>query len=186
MSPSQHLIISWVLSNLNYQKRRDRIMTTLCGVAPDLDALGLIVDKIRGDETYHYYMTWHRTFGHNVLTMFLFAAAAFFVCDRKWRPALISIVIYLTHIFFDLAGSAGPDGSIWPISPFWPFSSHEFQFDWQWALNDWKNVVIAAVFIAAMIAIAFKKNRTVFELISVQFDHKCVRALNHIFRRKTD
>jgi hypothetical protein len=39
MTPQSHLVISGVLSNLNCGKRKDRIVTTVCGVIPDIDGL---------------------------------------------------------------------------------------------------------------------------------------------------
>jgi hypothetical protein len=83
MAPQQHLVLSWVLSNLNYDKRRDRIVATLCGVIPDIDGLGVIIDKITGDGAYYYYFAWHHKSGHNLLGVIVIGLIAYFICGKK-------------------------------------------------------------------------------------------------------
>jgi hypothetical protein len=167
MAPQQHLVLSWVLSNLNYEKRRDRIVATICGVIPDVDGLGIIIDKILGDGSYYYYFLWH------------------LICRRKLLPTLVATLTYITHLFFDFVGSGGPDGEIWPMYPFWPFSKYEMSVSWQWSLNDWKNTVIAAVFILIMIIIAAKKNRSCIEVVSSRLDRYCIDTARHLFKRES-
>ena len=99
MVPQQHLVISWVLSNLNYERKRDRIVTTLCGIFPDVDGLGLIIDKITGEQGYSRYFLWHRTFGHNLFTLLAAIVITFLLCKRKVRPAVVAAIIYIVHIF---------------------------------------------------------------------------------------
>jgi inner membrane protein len=186
MVPQQHLVISWVLSNFNYESRRDRIVTTLCGVLPDVDGLGFVLDKINGDQSFSHYIQWHRTFGHNIFTFLSIAVITFFLCKRKLRPVLVALMIFSVHMFFDLVGSAGPEGSIWPLYPFWPVNDYEFSVPWQWALNDWKNIAITAVFIVLMLVMAVKKRRSFLEIISTRLDLYCINHLEHIFKRKAD
>jgi len=185
MAPQQHLVLSWVLSNLNYDKRRDRIVTTICGIIPDVDGLGVIVDKILGDGSYNYYFLWHHKAGHNILGLLVIGIITYFICKRRILPVFVGIITYLTHIFFDLIGSGGPDGSIWPMSPFWPFSQYEISISWQWSLNDWKNTLITAIFIVIMIVIACKKKRSFLEVFSQRFDRYCINAVKSIIKRKS-
>ena len=184
MAPQQHLVISWVLSNLNYERKRDRIITTLCGIFPDIDGLGVIMDEISGDQSYSHYLLWHRTFGHNLLAVLVAAIITFFLCKRKVMPAIIAAITYLVHIFFDLTGSAGPDGSIWPIYPLWPFSGHRVAVTWQWALNSWQNTAITAIFIFIMFAIAAKKRRSLLEIFSTRLDRYCISVFERLLARK--
>ena len=180
MAPQQHLILSWVLANLNYERRRDRIITTLCGIIPDFDGLGLILDKITRNGAYDYYYAWHRTAGHNFFTGIILALAVYFICGRKFLPAIIAIITYCVHLFCDLAGSAGPDGSIWPIRLFWPFSQHETFVRWQWGLNSWQNILITAIFVMIMLTIAAKKNRSFLEIFSERIDKYCINLIKRI------
>lgn len=184
MAPQQHLLISWVLSNLNYDKRRDRIVTTICGVIADLDGLGVIIDEISGDGSYHYYFSWHRKFGHNIFALLAIGTITYFICKRKILPALVAAVTYLTHIFFDLIGSGGPDGSIWEMWPLWPLSQYEIAISWQWPLNDWKNTLIAAIFIVIMIIIASKKKRSLLEIFSRKLDRYCINVVEGVFKKR--
>lgn len=184
MAPQQHLIISWVLSNLNYENKRDRIVATLCGIFPDFDGLGLIIDKITGDQGYPYYFSWHRKFGHSLFILPAVIIIAFLICGRRIKPAAVAALTFIIHIFFDVTGSAGPDGSIWPIYLFWPFSDYEASVPWQWPLNDWKNSAITAVFIFMMIAIVIKKRRSFLELFSTRFDFHCIGVFERLFGKK--
>jgi membrane-bound metal-dependent hydrolase YbcI (DUF457 family) len=185
MVPQQHLVLSWVLSNLGYDKRRDRIVATICGVVPDIDGLGIIVDKIRGDGTYNYYFLWHHKAGHNILFFFILMIITYFICKRKILPVFVGAIAFLTHIFLDLAGSGGPDGSIWALWPLWPFSEYRVSVSWQWSLNDWRNTLIAAVFIVIMIIIGSKKNRSVLEVFSQRLDKYCINVVKGIFKIKS-
>ncbi len=186
MAPQQHLVISWVLSNLNYEKKRDRIVATLCGIFPDIDGLGLLIDKITGDQGYSYYFLWHRKFGHSLFILPAVIIIAFVVCKRKIRPAVVAAMAFIVHLLLDLAGSAGPDGSIWPIYPFWPFSDYEASVSWQWPLNDWKNIAITAVFIFIMIAIAIKRRRSLLEIFSTRLDLHCISVFERIFGKRQE
>ncbi|MGD9109390.1 MAG: metal-dependent hydrolase [Phycisphaerales bacterium] len=184
MAPQQHLVMSWVLSNLGYESRRDRIVITLCGIIPDIDGAGIVIDKITGDELYSNYLLWHRTFGHNIFTFLALIAATFFICGRKIRPCLVTAVVLFFHFLTDIVGSAGPDSDIWPLYPFWPISNYELSVPWQWALNDWKNVAITAMCVLIMIIIAAKKRRSLLEIVSVRADHYCIDLIKNILYKK--
>lgn len=185
MTPQSHLVISWVLSNLNCDKRKDRIVTTVCGVIPDIDGLGLIVVKIFGVEKYYWLELLHHKVGHNIFGVIVIGLIAYCVCERRILPAIIAIIAYLTHIFCDLMGSAASDGGIWPIYFFWPFSLHETTISWQWPLQDWKNVLITAIFIVTMIMITSNKKRSFLEMFSPRFDKHCIDVVEGISKRKT-
>lgn len=185
MAPQQHLVLSWVLSNLNWTSRRDRIVATICGLIPDIDGLGLIIDKIAGDGSYNYYFLWHRKAGHSLLGVVVMGLIAYFICSRKIFPATVAVMAYLIHLFCDLIGSAGPDGSIWSIYFYWPFSDREAAVSWQWALNSWQNTLITAIFIIIVLIIAAKKKRSFLELFSKRLDEYCINTIERVIKRKT-
>ena len=110
--------------------------------------------------------------------------AAYLICQRKVLPACIAGLVYLVHMFLDLAGSAGPDGSIWTIYPFWPFSRYEVGVDWQWPLNSWQNTLITAVFLVITIIIAAKKKRTFLEIFSTRLDRYCIGVFERLLGKK--
>lgn len=184
MAPQQHLVISWVLSNLNRDIRRDRIFCTLCGVVADIDGLGIIIDAIRGDKLHTCYCTWHHLVTHNILTLLIIGTLAYFVCSRKILPVVIAIVTYLTHLLFDLVGSGCADGTTWPMWPFWPFSRYEIDLSWQWPLNDYKNVLITAIFVVIMLVIAAKNKRSLLEVVSPKLDRYCIDVIERLLRRE--
>ncbi|MHC4215459.1 MAG: metal-dependent hydrolase [Planctomycetota bacterium] len=184
MVPQQHFVISWVLSNLNYENRRDRIVTTICGIIPDLDGLGFIIDKAVGNGLYEYYAAFHHKACHNILALFIVAIAAFLICKRKLWPAFVSAFVYLVHLALDFVGSGYEEGYTWPIYPFWPFSDYELNLTWQWPLTNWKNTAIAAVFLLAVIYIAVKKRRTFLEVFSKRLDMYCIKLLEKLIHRK--
>jgi len=179
------MVISWVLSNLNYDKRRDRIVATICGVIPDIDGLGGIIDDIKGDGSYYYYLSWHHKAGHNLFGVVFVGLIAYFICGRKILPAMVSMTAYLIHLFCDLIGSGGPDGSLWPISFLWPISESEMIVSWQWALNSWQNTLIAGIFMIIMIIIAGKKRRSFLEVFSPRMDNYCINLIEKIFKRRS-
>ena len=182
MVPQQHLIVSWVLSNLNYNNRRDRVVTTIAGVIPDVDGLGLVVDKVIGDGFGTYYFQFHHIVAHNVIGLFAIATAAYFICSRKVLPAVVAAVAYYVRLFLDLAGSGAPD-DIWPVYFFWPFSYREFSVGWQWPLNGWQNITITAAFMAIMVWIIVKYKRSVFEIFSAKFDRYWIGIAERLLQK---
>ena len=44
MSPITHLLASWTLADISGLRRRDATLATWCGVLPDADGLGVLID----------------------------------------------------------------------------------------------------------------------------------------------
>ncbi len=85
MAPGAHLLISWLATVEVFKERRERALVTLCGVAPDLDGAGLVVDLITG--TTSYYVKYHHYLGHSIISaVFL---ATFATCFAKSQKALV-------------------------------------------------------------------------------------------------
>ena len=141
MHVGSHFLAGWLTSlPAEGLTPRERGAIAIAGVAPDLDGLGLLVDKVngwRGSESI-YYETWHHVLAHSVGGALLFAgvAAAFARAGKRLQVALLTFLSTHLHLLFDLLGSKGSDGSQWPIPYLAPFSQ-AWQLEWsgQWYFN---------------------------------------------------
>ena len=188
-----HALISWGVANVpRNTTRRQRILATVGGVIPDVDALGAIWDTAfgsLGDSPTLYYHDYHRVVGHTAA----FAAAALLMplvlADQGKRLATAALfaLAFHVHLVCDLVGSRGPDGAdVWGV-PYLhlPFSrSHLPSNDpvwWKWAgqweLTAWPNVAITILMLAFCCVMAVKANRTILEVLSPKLDGVVVRAL---------
>jgi inner membrane protein len=174
MQTGAHLVISWVSANVGTVSRRERIACALCGVVPDIDGLGMVVDLFAPD--LHLYETFHHKIAHNLILSLVLFAVVYAISKRAW-PACLGVAIYLTHLFFDCLGSGAPNGEIWPIYPFWPFSNYEYLPAWQWELSDIRNSMIAAVFVVVMLMIARRTGRSPIEIVSRRLDGFVIKTI---------
>jgi hypothetical protein len=175
-----HAIVSWDLAAVTNRQKKDRITVTLAGVLPDLDGFGA-VPEILSRGSIPWFSAYHHTFGHNLAFGLLYAIVAFFVCGRRVRPALFSLLIFHVHLACDLVGSAGPDGSVWAIPYFFPFSEWELSWEGQWALNAWPNIAITLAGLGFMFWYAWRNGISLLELISRRADDAFVEALRRRF-----
>jgi membrane-bound metal-dependent hydrolase YbcI (DUF457 family) len=137
MNLETHLLASWVVGAKATDNARDCRLVALAGIFPDADGLGLLLDAVNrafgGKKTlyyehYHHYLL-HGLFGAIVITMLVTSFAR-----RKWRVALLSMLVVHLHVLCDLVGSRGPDRvDLWPIFYFGPFSKETM---WLWRLNE--------------------------------------------------
>ncbi|MEO6066973.1 MAG: metal-dependent hydrolase [Gemmatimonadales bacterium] len=156
------------------------------GVAPDLDGLPLLVDKIGallGRETF-YYERWHHVLAHNLGAALVFSAvvAALARHGHRAKVALFAFLSVHLHLFFDLIGSKGADGSHWPIPYLSPFSQ-VWQVEWrgQWMFNSWQNTTILAALLVLTVWTAWKYGRSPVVLVSQKADEQVVAALRSRF-----
>ena len=165
---------------------RERGAIALAGVAPDLDGLGLLIDKVsqwRGNESV-YYETWHHILGHNLGAALLFSAACAAVAGQERRrvvAALAFLSVHL-HLLFDLAGSRGTDGSQWPIPYLAPFSQ-AWQLTWsgQWMFNSWQNTTVIAIVLLLTLWGSWKYGRSPVGLVSSNADAQLTATLRARF-----
>ncbi len=149
MHPITHFLASWTAGDVTLRASRDRTLVSLCGVAPDLDGLGLLVDaanKVLGRPGTWYFGQYHHAFLHGLPAAFLLPSAfALFARDRL-RTFSVGVLVVHLHYVCDLVGSRGPaPDDIWPISYLAPFSARwTFQWSGQWPLNAWPNVLLTA------------------------------------------
>lgn len=173
MSPLIHAQIGWLCS-LPLERRRDRVVVTLCSVVPDLDGAGLLVSEA-------LYAAWHHKLAHGALAAVALPAVALAVTRRPAAAALALLSFHL-HVVADLVGS-GPG---WPIFYFWPFSDVEWLPSWQWDLASWQNAVIGMAITFTALGCALRYGRTPVELFSVRADAAVVRTLRARFGGSTD
>jgi len=182
MSPTTHLLASWIIAAKTTDNPRDCRLVALAGILPDADGLGLVVDVFNNvvrhkhtDFYQNYHHVWlHGLFGAAVTTILLTCFAR-----RHLRVAWLAFLTYHLHLLCDYVGSRGPDKSdIWPIDYLAPFSQKATWFcHWQWQLFGWQNLVIsAALFIMAM-AMTLKLGHSVIGVFNRKADKIFVATL---------
>lgn len=173
MSPIVHAELSWLLAQ-SLRERRDRILVTCAGLAPDLDGLGLL----GGPELYERY---HHVLFHGYVGALCTALVCAALAHERGRVALLSLLAFHLHLLCDLAGS-GPG---WPILYFWPTSQVEWFWEGQWDLASWQNAVIALFVTLTALACALRGwRRTPVELVSQRWDAEVVRTLRRRLLRE--
>ena len=178
-----HFLAGWLVGvSQRDLTARELGAIAFAGVAPDLDGLPLLVDKIGallGRETF-YYERWHHVLAHNLGAALVFSAivAALARRGRRVRVALFAFLSVHLHLFFDLIGSKGADGSHWPIPYLSPFSqAWQLQWSGQWMFNSWQNTTIVAVLLVLTVWTAWKYGRSPVVLVSQKADEQVVAAL---------
>ncbi|MET0049352.1 MAG: metal-dependent hydrolase [Sedimenticola sp.] len=179
MSPGQHLIISWVVANGAVLDRRSRIAITAAGVIPDLDGLGIIIDRVApyfGHAT-RFYGEYHHILAHNLFAGLLISLLAAALCRRSLAVFLLSLLAFHAHLLCDIAGSKGPDGYQWPIPYLYPlFPDIQLTWSGQWLLSSPVNSLIGVGFFVVALVIARYRHVTFFELFSKRAEAAVVRA----------
>ena len=172
MNPIVHAELSW-LAGARLTERRDRLLITLAGVAPDLDGLTLLA----GEEAYG---RWHHLLTHGIVAATICAVALAAFAKQRLVVCALSFAAFHLHLLCDLAGS-GPG---WPIWYLYPFSLHETMWSGQWNLASWQNSLIGLAATLAVLWCALPLGRTAVELFSVKTDGKVVAALRARFRKR--
>lgn len=185
MSPVSHFLLSWLTANTVQLDRRERLLITCGGIAPDADGLGIIADLLTRNSSrpLQWWGEYHHLLGHNAAFGLLLAVLTFLGAKRrKVAVMLLSLAAFHLHLFCDLIGSRGPDGFQWPMPYLWPFSdAWQWTWDGQWALNAWPNLLITATALAAVLHLAWTKGRSPLELVSLRADGHIVAALRARF-----
>src|SRR5260370_27174089 len=156
MAPFTHLLASWIIAAKATDNPRDARLVTLAGVLPDLDGLGLIVDMATasaGGKGTHLYEKYHHYLLHGAAGGVALAVVLILLAHRRWRLALLSLLVFHLHLLCDLVGSRGPSPEdLWPIFYFGPFDK-EPMWVWkgQWRLDAWPNRLLSvALFVWAL------------------------------------
>jgi len=165
VNPLVHAELSW-LAGVKLAARRDRLLVTLAGLAPDLDGLSLLA----GEEGY---AKWHHVLTHGIVSAVAVSAVCAAFASQRARVAAVAFAAFHLHLLCDLAGS-GPG---WPLTYLWPFSPVEWMWDGQWNLASWQNSLIGLVATLAVLACAVPFGRTIVELLSLRADAAVVATV---------
>jgi len=169
MNPIVHAELSWLLT-LRLRERRDRVLVTLAGLAPDVDGLTLLA----GEELYARY---HHVLTHGYLAALVTMAICTALARQRLWVAGLSLAAFHLHLLCDLAGS-GPG---WPIHYYFPHSMKEWFWEGQWNLASWQNTLVGLVATLACLACALRWRRTAVELLSPRWDAEVTRTLRRRF-----
>ena len=170
MAPVAHLLLSWTSCVEFLKNRRERTIVALSGIAPDIDGLGVIIDKLTG--TTSYFLKFHHYIGHSIFAAVIFSTVACAIASSQRKTVWVfSFIVVHLHIICDVLGSKGPDGYHWPVYYLYPINS-EFQLNWrhQWELNAWPNQVIVLLLFVVTIYYAATRRITFLEIFSTRLN----------------
>jgi membrane-bound metal-dependent hydrolase YbcI (DUF457 family) len=185
MNTITHFLLSWGVANtLPNSTKRDRLIITLAGIAPDFDGFGLVAEVITRDSSHplRWWTDYHHILGHNVAAAAVVTAIAALAARSRLHTALLACLAFHVHLLCDVAGARGPDGDQWPIPYLLPFSSAvNWTWQGQWALNAWPNVMITLAAILATLLLARRRGYSPLEFISPKADQVLIETLRKRF-----
>ncbi len=184
MAPGSHLLFSWLVGANLFKARRERVLVAIAGVAPDLDGLGLIADKVSG--TTSYFFQYHHYLGHSVFSAVIIASiAAVFAKVQKLTLWCAAFFVVHLHLLCDLLGSKGPDGYQWPIYYLYPLNtSYSISWAHQWELNAWQNIVILLLLLVVSFYYAATERITFLEVFSYRLNEEAFKMYKKYCRKK--
>ena len=147
------------MAHLGRPDRETRLACLLASLAPDLDGLGLLLG---GD----FYERFHHVLLHNLLFGAVVTVVSGFWIGVRAVPLGLVAAAFLSHLIGDYFGS-GPG---WGISPYLPFSNHEYLSAHAWDLTSWQNTTITAIAIVGVLMIAARRGYTPLEFIHAGAD----------------
>ncbi|WP_323816491.1 metal-dependent hydrolase [Cellvibrio sp. NN19] len=184
MAPGTHLLFSWLVGVNIFKARRERALIAIAGVAPDLDGLGLIADKVSG--TTSYFFQYHHYLGHSVFSAIIIASiAAVFARAQKLTVWCAAFFVVHLHLLCDIACSKGPDGYQWPIYYLYPLNpSYSITWAHQWELNAWQNILIMVLLLFGSFYYASTKRITFLEVFSYRLNEEAFKMYYKYFCKK--
>jgi hypothetical protein len=167
-----HLLLGWTLATACPLSRRDRALVALAGVLPDLDALGIVVEKatLHTEQPLFWYARFHHVLAHNLPCALLSTGVAVALARRRIRAPLLVAASFHLHLLADLVGARGPDGATWPIHYLWPCADLGLSWSGQWAINAWPNFVVTILALAWVFWVAGTRGHSPLELVSRRAD----------------
>ncbi len=188
MSPVTHFLTGWAAANTVTLGRRDRLLVTLSGIAPDFDALGIVGNlATRGSENpVYWWEEYHHVLGHNLGFALALTIVTLLAAKRRLTAALLVFASVHIHLLADLVGARGPEGYQWPIPYLQPFSgAWNLTWEGQWFLNAWPNFLITGTLLVLTLYMAWQKGFSPLGLVSQRTDRSVVEALRGRFGEPT-
>ena len=137
MSPITHFLASWSAADVLRLRGRDQALVTWCGVLPDVDGLGLLIDganRVLGRPGTWFYGEYHHRVLHGLFAGVAIPLALAMVAGNRLRVFIVGVLAVHLHYFCDLIGSRGPGADdIWPLHYLAPFSER-WTIQWGWAV----------------------------------------------------
>lgn len=190
MSPITHFLASWTAADIARLRGRDAALATWCGLLPDADGLGLVVDltnRVLGRYSY-YYWQYHHAVLHGILGALTIPLVMCAMARNRLRVFLIGLVAVHLHLVCDAVGSRGPTAAdLWPIPYLAPFSSRwTFQWAGQWPLDAWPNFAFTVVLLIYAFSRAIRSGYSPVSVFSRRADRVFVDTIKnrwHAVRR---
>lgn len=190
MNPITHGLAAWVLlANAPRETtRRERVIITAGGLIPDVDGIGAVPDVLTrwfADSPTGFFQDYHHDLHTAWFAALTTAGAAALAKGDLARRALVGALFcaaFHLHLLCDVVGSRGPDGSIWDV-PYWrPFTeANHWEWQGQWRLDGWQNITITVALLLVTAVLAVKRRRTIVEVVSTKADAAVVEALQRRF-----
>src|SRR5437870_3742616 len=92
MSPITHFLTGWAIANSAPSlTKRERALVTWAGVAPDLDGLGIIAERLTRNSAHplNWWSDYHHVLGHNLGFALAVAVFAAYLAQRKVKTTLL-------------------------------------------------------------------------------------------------
>jgi inner membrane protein len=107
-------------------------LVTIAGVAPDVDALGLVVELMvrNSGNSLTWWSDYHHVLGYKVGSRLVVKLFACWLANRRSVATLLALAAFHLRLLCDLFGSRGPDGYQWPIPYLLPFPTVSFFLAW--------------------------------------------------------
>jgi len=187
MHPITHFLASWTVGDVTLKASRDRTLISLCGVAPDLDGLGVLVDGVNwalGRPGSWYFGLYHHVLLHGLPAALLLPSAFALFARNRMRTFCVGVLVVHLHYLCDLVGSRGPaPDDLWPIAYLAPFSDRwTFQWPGQWPLNAWPNILFTANLMAYGIYRAIQSGYSPVGVVSASADRAFADTVRNRWR----
>ena len=182
MSPLTHLLASWVIAAKTTDNPRDCRLVTLAGILPDVDGLGLIIDLANsalGRKPTHFYAQYHHYLLHGIFGAVVVALLLAAFARRRFRVALLALLLFHLHLLCDFVGSRGPSPEdLWPIFYLGPYDKDPmWVWKGQWRLDGWQNKLVFFVLFAWSLRLAVTLGHSVVGVFNRRADAVFVGVL---------
>lgn len=118
VSPITHFFMGWAVANaVPSLNRRERAIVTWASVVPDVDGLGIIVERLTQNSQHplNWWSEYHHVLGHNIGFAIVVAVLAAMFARQRIKVASLAFFSFHLHLLADLVRARGPDGDQWPI-----------------------------------------------------------------------